>query len=114
MQVFFFFSSRRRHTRLQGNWSSDVCSSDLEGPGANGNIRAYLLDQQASADAPLPASRSFEIRGGANQSLPWNLRARGNVNYFSSLQTNQTFNTNVLDASQGQRSFGGNVVGAWR
>src|SRR5256885_10804379 len=26
----FFFSSRRRHTRLQGDWSSDVCSSDLE------------------------------------------------------------------------------------
>src|SRR5256885_8267412 len=29
---FFFFSSRRRHTRLQGDWSSDVCSSDLEIP----------------------------------------------------------------------------------
>src|SRR2546426_12595328 len=27
--VIFFFSSRRRHTRLQGDWSSDVCSSDL-------------------------------------------------------------------------------------
>src|SRR6266566_4177472 len=26
---FVFFSSRRRHTRLQGDWSSDVCSSDL-------------------------------------------------------------------------------------
>src|SRR5437867_13151487 len=28
----FFFSSRRRHTRSYGDWSSDVCSSDL-GPG---------------------------------------------------------------------------------
>src|SRR5256885_12959850 len=27
--ISFFFSSRRRHTRLQGDWSSDVCSSDL-------------------------------------------------------------------------------------
>src|SRR6266571_7512431 len=26
---FFFFSSRRRHTRLTCDWSSDVCSSDL-------------------------------------------------------------------------------------
>src|SRR5437763_1875405 len=26
----FFFSSRRRHTRYIGDWSSDVCSSDLE------------------------------------------------------------------------------------
>src|SRR5205807_6579815 len=28
------FSSRRRHTRLQGDWSSDVCSSDLRCPTA--------------------------------------------------------------------------------
>src|SRR5437764_14100318 len=29
--IFFFFSSRRRHTRYIGDWSSDVCSSDLAG-----------------------------------------------------------------------------------
>src|SRR6266487_3229712 len=29
MCVWFFFSSRRRHTRWTGDWSSDVCSSDL-------------------------------------------------------------------------------------
>src|SRR5437763_402436 len=28
-RFFFFFSSRRRHTRYIGDWSSDVCSSDL-------------------------------------------------------------------------------------
>src|SRR5947199_4097023 len=28
---FFFFSSRRRHTRCLSDWSSDVCSSDLSG-----------------------------------------------------------------------------------
>src|SRR5207237_2917098 len=27
--IFFFFSSRRRHTRFKCDWSSDVCSSDL-------------------------------------------------------------------------------------
>src|SRR5690606_40553218 len=27
--LFFFFSSRRRHTRFSRDWSSDVCSSDL-------------------------------------------------------------------------------------
>src|SRR2546421_9316715 len=27
--IFFFFSSRRRHTRSDRDWSSDVCSSDL-------------------------------------------------------------------------------------
>src|SRR5437763_384489 len=29
LRIFFFFSSRRRHTRYIGDWSSDVCSSDL-------------------------------------------------------------------------------------
>src|SRR2546427_12961366 len=29
MSCFFFFSSRRRHTRFDCDWSSDVCSSDL-------------------------------------------------------------------------------------
>src|SRR6266567_8569014 len=32
---FFFFSSRRRHTRFDCDWSSDVCSSDL---GANQQV----------------------------------------------------------------------------
>src|SRR5688572_32730425 len=31
MLIFFFFSSRRRHTRFDCDWSSDVCSSDLRG-----------------------------------------------------------------------------------
>src|SRR5256885_9214013 len=39
----FFFSSRRRHTRLQGDWSSDVCSSDLD-----------LRVEQVSNPAKLP------------------------------------------------------------
>src|SRR2546427_3339917 len=30
MSIRFFFSSRRRHTRFDCDWSSDVCSSDLE------------------------------------------------------------------------------------
>src|SRR2546430_10230732 len=31
VDAFFFFSSRRRHTRFDCDWSSDVCSSDLGG-----------------------------------------------------------------------------------
>src|SRR5690625_5506894 len=33
--VMFFFSSRRRHTRWPRDWSSDVCSSDLNGADAH-------------------------------------------------------------------------------
>src|SRR5260221_6784499 len=36
MMFFFFFSSRRRHTRSLCDWSSDVCSSDLQRPALAG------------------------------------------------------------------------------
>src|SRR5690606_39623358 len=39
---FFFFSSRRRHTRFSRDWSSDVCSSDLQLL-AQGDERALRL-----------------------------------------------------------------------
>src|SRR5690606_40116635 len=35
---FFFFSSRRRHTRFSRDWSSDVCSSDLNRPPASPSV----------------------------------------------------------------------------
>src|SRR2546430_10528701 len=38
--VLFFFSSRRRHTRFDCDWSSDVCSSDLGGARGIGGRRA--------------------------------------------------------------------------
>src|SRR5438876_11970774 len=41
---YFFFSSRRRHTRWTGDWSSDVCSSDLDA------IRLRVENLLAQAD----------------------------------------------------------------
>lgn len=91
------------------------------GIGSDGRFTAYTLDQRQSSyvnagggTTTLPASRTYELRGSANQRLPFNLRARGRVDYFSSIETMQTFNTNISDASRSQRSFGGNMVGAWR
>src|SRR5256886_14421256 len=40
--LFFFFSSRRRHTRFDCDWSSDVCSSDLERAAVRGEPKATL------------------------------------------------------------------------
>src|SRR5688500_19363158 len=46
----FFFSSRRRHTILQGDWSSDVCSSDLGLDSYGHDVEtAYLLLESAHA-----------------------------------------------------------------
>src|SRR6267143_1665065 len=62
MMGVFFFSSRRRHTRWNCDWSSDVCSSDLRwaapprgGPGtAPASIPPVWLPPFAVPRAPLP------------------------------------------------------------
>src|SRR6266487_7193994 len=46
MGCFFFFSSRRRHTRWTGDWSSDVCSSDLRILVRKIEFRKCLADQR--------------------------------------------------------------------
>src|SRR5437764_4151578 len=56
----FFFSSRRRHTRYMGDWSSDVCSSDLqaveqcrvEGPARRHRCTARPPDREAERVVP--------------------------------------------------------------
>src|SRR3712207_7606914 len=51
----FFFSSRRRHTRYWRDWSSDVCSSDLDGQGnfgtADGDEPAAMRYTEARLNA---------------------------------------------------------------
>src|SRR5690348_18123856 len=72
---FFFFSSRRRHTRWTGDWSSDVCSSDLprRHGSARGNTR-YSPSQDPccaaaacarAARAPDPTSRPASAASGS-------------------------------------------------
>src|SRR5437762_13447837 len=51
---FFFFSSRRRHTRYIGDWSSDVCSSDLS--------TRFLAGTTSVVSWPRAASRSAYAR----------------------------------------------------
>src|SRR2546430_8770662 len=43
--VLFFFSSRRRHTRFDCDWSSDVCSSDLELGARDYVAKPFALDE---------------------------------------------------------------------
>src|SRR2546430_11568030 len=47
--VFFFFSSRRRHTRFDCDWSSDVCSSDLS---VAGHGSASCRSWQGGSESP--------------------------------------------------------------
>src|SRR5256885_5260284 len=59
--MIFFFSSRRRHTRLQGDWSSDVCSSDLEHAkemGFTGREPPFFFLKPADAAVPVNAGET--------------------------------------------------------
>src|SRR2546429_8638586 len=51
--MFFFFSSRRRHTRCSRDWSSDVCSSDLNCMSGHGPDGA-TFEQASAADTSQP------------------------------------------------------------
>src|SRR5699024_4753538 len=51
--MLFFFSSRRRHTRSKRDWSSDVCSSDLQTPGDQpGETDPDADDNQGNKNEP--------------------------------------------------------------
>src|SRR5207248_4450533 len=70
--VLFFFSSRRRHTSSYGDWSSDVCSSDL--PGSPASWRGASVSARNSSRATwtrATASRSEERRVGKECRSRW-------------------------------------------
>src|SRR5215475_6124100 len=62
----FFFSSRRRHTRFSRDWSSDVCSSDLEhvvGRLAKAHVEHVVGGAVAAAD-PIEGGADVRVQIG--------------------------------------------------
>src|SRR2546422_888534 len=59
MRCFFFFSSRRRHTRCSRDWSSDVCSSDLGC--VDVETRIPLLFSEGVVKRRLPITRLVQV-----------------------------------------------------
>src|SRR5699024_11417405 len=55
---YFFFSSRRRHTRSKRDWSSDVCSSDLP---VSLEYKLEVWDAPNSAGVIIDAIRAAKI-----------------------------------------------------
>jgi LPS-assembly protein len=120
--AFFWAINRSQDATFMHDWYSQAgqgVGSEYRynfGGGSDGQFSGHLLNQSATVAPdgnPLPP-RAFELRGSANQALPHNLRLRARVNYFSNLDVMQSFNTNVYDVSRNQRSYAGNLVGAWK
>src|SRR2546430_6118660 len=64
--VVFFFSSRRRHTRFDCDWSSDVCSSDLNGIGSLQYTGTSILMSQPETGALIT---EYALNGGVNRTI---------------------------------------------
>src|SRR2546426_1279053 len=89
---FFFFSSRRRHTRLQGDWSSDVCSSDLTATRPRGRgwrePRHWRPPCSPSPEAPGPWARGRPPWRASRSAPCWSgASARRSEEHTSELQS---------------------------
>jgi LPS-assembly protein len=122
--AFFWAINRSQDATFLYDWFSKTGSGAgseyryVLGGGSDGQMTAYMLDQKpvtyTNANGPSsqqPASRSYTVIGSANQTLPARFRARAQVDYFSSVVTNQTFSTSVNDATRNQRRYSANVFG---
>src|SRR5207245_3071976 len=76
---FFFFSSRRRHTRCYRDWSSDVCSSDLQ------TARMCNLSRIAPSRPELCTSSRFAARMLSDSASIASAIASNNA-FFSSVE----------------------------
>ncbi|MGC4086061.1 MAG: LptA/OstA family protein [Vicinamibacterales bacterium] len=124
--AFFWAINRSQDATVLFDWFSKTgtgTGSEYRyemGNGNNGYVTAYMLDQKATTytnssggTTEQAAARSYNVNGNMNQALPGRFRARAQVDYFSSVITNQTFNTNVAAATNNQRRYSGNVYGTF-
>src|SRR3989454_1988924 len=89
----FFFSSRRRHTRLQGDWSSDVCSSDL----------AVALARGSPAFPPTVAEALLLGSGILRRPFLPFLHARGNAVVAKTVVVQTHLTEGLTGPSSGER-----------
>jgi len=95
----------------------------VAGPGSQGNAETYFLNERettltdqfgpGTGESAFPARRSYQVRGNARHRVSDSITARGQIDYFSDVTVQQTYQTNVFEASNSSRSFGGNVTGSW-
>ena len=127
--AFFWAVNRSHDVTFLHDWFSSTGQGFggeyryVLGPGSEGNARLYTLNQRAitttattstgTTTTTTPGLRSYQVQGGVNQVVAPGVRARGRIDYFSSVQVQQFYSVNIVDTSRRQRAFSGNVAGAW-
>ena len=87
------------------------------GPGSQGNSRFTYLDENpvtttaGGAAQTTPGTKSYSIGGDMAQRLPGTFSLRANADYFSSIVTQQTYQQDLMRATNRTRRFGTYVTG---
>jgi len=124
--AFFWAISRSQDATFNYDWFSKTGHGFgteyryVRSPASSGDARIYTLNEKpVSVDngsgqvVDVPGRRSFDARANLAQDLPFRLRGRLRLDYFSDITVQRTYNTNIYDASRRQRSFSGSVSGNW-
>jgi lipopolysaccharide assembly outer membrane protein LptD (OstA) len=115
--AFFWAINRSQDLTLMHDWYTSAGQGAgaeyryMLAPGAEGYLRAYRVDQNKTD--VLQEETSYEVRGALAQNLPGGFRARANVDYFTSLASQQLYNTDIYYSSRSRRTINGSVTGAW-
>ena len=125
--AFFWAISRSQDVTLMHDYFS-VAGQGLGAeyryilsPGSQGTVQTYFLNQPAvsypgastttAAKALSSTSkRSFHINGNISQSIGSAVQIRGRADFFSDVTVQQTFQTNILQATQRSRRVAGNAT----
>ena len=88
-------------------------------PGSTGFLSVYRLAERElttqNADGSqtvTPPNQSYQVRANMNQALGRRWSARGRIDYFTDIKTQQAYNTNLFDASRSTRMYGGSISGS--
>jgi LPS-assembly protein len=127
--AFFWAVNRSHDATIFHDWFSSTGQGlgaeyrYVLGAGSQGTAQTYLLNERETtlvdrfapegSETTIPQRRSYELRGNAQHRISSALTARGQVDYFSDITVQQTYNTNIYEASNRSRSYGGNVTGSW-
>jgi LPS-assembly protein len=90
---------------------------DLRG---SGNLQTNFIDNHPATyvtkgvSTTVPGARSYQLIGNMSQGLGASWYAQARANYFSSIQVQQTYSSNINQTSQRNRLLGGSIGGAVR
>lgn len=123
--AFFWAINRSQDATITHDWFTRTGQAIggqyryVRSAGAEGALTTQFLDEHEStftrngSEITTPARRSYRLNGGLSETIGRHVRARARVDYFSSLEVQQTYNQDILQASLSTRTYGGSASGTW-